>query len=206
MAGSHATKHICDAIAEWNQLTRKARTWTKFKNTFIKANKMGRKALKLLINSSRVHSTNKIHDQSNMNATDKARLNVMFVQSMEAFVEATHESINNTVEEKLKDRSSGSNSNSDSGGGKSNDELGKSPKREIIAFHRKLVSGATASEGGDGSTYKAVDEDNAKEKQQCCTHCGIIHKTPWGNACWRKKENWDGTPNWFKKRVHKPSE
>ena len=92
------------------------------------------------------HSANNIHGPSNKNVTDEARLNTMFAQSIEAFVEATQESINNTVEEKLKDWTSGGNKNISGGAGNSSDKLVKSSKKEIEALHRKLASRATMSE------------------------------------------------------------
>ena len=121
----------------------------------------------------------------------------MFAVGMTTLADATQESINAAIDERLGNKG---------GGGRGGD--GKNEGTEIQALRDKLSNlqsqlNALKSNGGgsNGGDSNGGDDKPRRVQEPVCPKCGRRHKVREGGQCWFGEDK-DKAPKWF--RRHHP--
>ena len=120
---------------------------------------------------------------------------------MTTLADATQESINAAIEERL--GSKGSNGNGGGGGSKCESTEIKALKDMISTLQRQVSNlkndgGNNKNDGGNNTNSGGVDKSNWPVYDPC-PKCGKRHKPREGGQCWFTVDK-DKAPGWFRRR------
>ena len=164
-----------NAVDRWNELSKVARTWAKFKTHFAAADKKRHEAIK-----AREPFTRTDHQANNTTEEiTQEDMSAMFAAAFETFASGAEESINAAIDSKFKhwEKSAGTTA-------ATNDSKEDDLRKQIDTLQRKLASQAKKNDGGESDRKKWEPEPGAKP----CQYCNKHHRTP-EERCWAKKEN-----------------
>ena len=186
------------ALDEWNTKASNRKTWSAFKAHFSEADKKRRQALKA---AGGKHA--KAADRESANhAKVIDDVNEAIAEAMTTFAEVADESINAAITQRFKALEGGNNNNK-----VDKDENDINGLMKVIRSLEQQVKDLKSKGGnGGGGGGRGKDKDKDKPPAKLCTFCKTKHRYNLNEACWKRKENYDNAPDWWKARNEKPDE